>query len=100
MILSAGFSDVGCKREKNEDRILVKLDDLLFVVADGMGGQECGELAADLATAAVNDYFRSPGSTLNGNVAADLNADLQPTQERMAAAISLANERVYRQAMN
>ena len=37
MILAAGFSDVGCKQETNEDRILVKLDSLLFVVADGDG---------------------------------------------------------------
>ena len=46
-----------------------------------MGGQESQiEIACqELATAAVDDYFRESGfTTLKDNVAADLNPDLQP----------------------
>lgn len=36
-------------RENNEDRLVVDLDHHLFLVADGMGGQESGERASGLA---------------------------------------------------
>ena len=46
---SAGASDRGRKRTNNEDSFLA-LDDLrLFAVADGVGGQEAGEVASGIA---------------------------------------------------
>ena len=43
----AGLSDVGRQREHNEDSFLVRSP--LFVVADGMGGAEAGEVASQTA---------------------------------------------------
>src|SRR5262245_40045377 len=37
-ILSFGLTDVGMRRDHNEDSYLVDDDTLLYVVADGMGG--------------------------------------------------------------
>ena len=39
----AGLTDVGRKRDHNEDNFLVVPENNLFVVCDGMGGHACGE---------------------------------------------------------
>ncbi|PID59080.1 hypothetical protein CSB45_01350 [candidate division KSB3 bacterium] len=41
-----GLTDVGRKRRHNEDAFLCKLDEQLFIVADGMGGRAAGETAS------------------------------------------------------
>ncbi len=46
-IRTAGLSDVGRVREHNEDRYLVDLDRSLFIVSDGMGGHQAGEVASE-----------------------------------------------------
>jgi serine/threonine protein phosphatase PrpC len=42
-------TDVGLKREINQDTILVDPELHLFIVADGMGGHKGGEVASALA---------------------------------------------------
>lgn len=54
-IVSRGQTDVGRKRDHNEDSLLINESMGLFVVADGMGGHAGGELASRLAVAAVED---------------------------------------------
>jgi len=44
----AFLTDVGLKREHNEDAILVNKETATFIVADGMGGHEKGEVASKL----------------------------------------------------
>src|SRR5919108_4289044 len=43
---SCGQSHVGLIREHNEDRYLVKAESGIYVVADGMGGHDSGEVAS------------------------------------------------------
>jgi protein phosphatase len=53
-----GASDVGLKREENEDAFLVDDDLGLFVVADGMGGHAGGGTASRLAVETIQRYLR------------------------------------------
>ncbi len=46
-------TDVGCVREQNEDSMLVKTP--LLVVADGIGGQEAGEVASQIAVETMEE---------------------------------------------
>src|SRR5258706_5437568 len=49
-------TDVGRRRDHNEDAYLVDTPLQLFVVADGMGGHACGEIASGVASQAFRDF--------------------------------------------
>jgi protein phosphatase len=57
-LVGAGRSDVGLKRENNEDSFFLDNDQGLFVVADGMGGAASGELASQLVAQTLAEYVR------------------------------------------
>lgn len=52
-----GLTDVGLKREKNEDSYLIDEEINLFVVADGMGGHKGGEVASHLAVNTMKEVI-------------------------------------------
>ena len=54
-----GLTDVGHKREHNEDHILVRVDLGLFILADGMGGHNAGDVASKLATSSLVSFFEA-----------------------------------------
>lgn len=74
------------QRENNEDFFLVDLDSNLFIVADGMGGHNAGEIASSLAAAAVKDYISTEGSD---NIAATMENAFQAANGRVFAHASL-----------
>jgi protein phosphatase len=59
-----GISDKGPVRENNEDRCLVDMALGLAIVADGMGGAACGEIASALTVETVSACLKSPAEAL------------------------------------
>jgi protein phosphatase len=54
---AAALSDIGHRREKNEDAIVSLTRQGVFCVADGMGGVQGGEIASRFTVDAVRDTF-------------------------------------------
>jgi serine/threonine protein phosphatase PrpC len=97
MVLASGMSDRGCKRTKNQDRISIELQSSVFVVADGMGGEQCGELAAEIAVETVINYFRNPRNE-SGDWPFGYDQQLDAAANGMSTAIQLANLRIIEQS--
>jgi len=57
-----GLTDVGRHREHNEDHFLVHPPLDLYVVCDGMGGNQAGEVASALATTSLENFFHATKS--------------------------------------
>lgn len=58
-MVSAGLTDVGRKRNHNEDSFLIDDELKLFVVADGMGGHAGGGTASRIAVETIDRELRS-----------------------------------------
>lgn len=55
-LISAGLCDIGMKRKTNQDSIYVNGEKNLFIVADGMGGHNGGDIASNLAVTKMPEY--------------------------------------------
>ena len=63
MIKAYAKTDVGKAREKNEDSFYITEDQFskiqLFILADGMGGYNGGEIASRLAIISAKNYIEN-----------------------------------------
>lgn len=82
------------RRDNNEDAICVQPDLGLFVVADGMGGYEGGEIASALAVEAIHELVRRTAG--DADVTWPYKIDPQRTihENEIVVATRLANERI------
>ena len=52
------WTDKGQIRENNEDSFFAEKDGCVFVVADGVGGQNAGEVASGIAAGEIGRYVK------------------------------------------
>ena len=55
----AAKTDVGMKRNHNEDYFSLIEDEQLFIVADGMGGHAAGEVASKTAVDTLREFIEA-----------------------------------------
>jgi len=82
----AALSDKGRVRPNNEDSLLVRTEQGLFIVCDGMGGHNAGEVASRLAVQYIGDYLLKSGIPVSAQI--------------LNEAIIKANELVWQQGQD
>lgn len=95
----AAKTDVGMKRSHNEDHFALIEDEQLFLVADGMGGHACGEVASQLSAEVIGEFFEhSKDQDATWPFRYDHN--LTYIENRFAASVRLANSRIYQKSQS
>ncbi len=97
-ITSFGLSDVGQRREQNEDSILVDDGLGLYLVADGMGGHLGGEFASRLAVETVQEVFRQISEDPEATLLEEQEDVATNIGERLKYAVRVASLRVFEEA--
>lgn len=94
----AGATDIGRKRDHNEDNLLLQPENSLFVVCDGMGGHACGEVASQIAVDEIGHFFNSANG--DGDVTWPYKPDsrLSAPENRLSVGIKWANFKVHEMA--
>lgn len=84
---AVGRCDLGKVRKQNEDSIYISVDTKLryFIVADGMGGHNAGEIASQSAIEYFNEYIRDNGDISDGGDVLDT----------FVEALSYSNLKIY-----
>ena len=92
-----GKTDVGRRRDHNEDSIGSEPGRGLAVLADGMGGYKAGEVASAIA---VNSILGELAETLESLEAGEDENGYGPETVAIRAAVVNANRAIYRTAQN
>ncbi len=95
VIESAGITDVGKKREGNEDSLFLDDDQRLYIVADGMGGHQAGEVASALVVDTLTSYMKRFAEEEEPEELAEPDETLSKEANRLISGIRLANQAVY-----
>ena len=94
IVESAGITNVGKKRKGNEDSYFIDENLRLYVVADGMGGHQAGEVASKIAAETIQKMMNEyAGGAASGNKTGPHN--LSKEASWLDSSISEANRLVH-----
>lgn len=91
---SAAQTHVGMKRTNNEDAFSIREDLGLYLVADGMGGHSCGEVASRIAVDEIVRFCEAPTAGVESTWPYEYDNSLSFEANRLRTAISLANDQI------
>ena len=94
----AGETDVGRKRDHNEDAVYLPENERIAIVADGMGGHASGEVASRMAVDTVVDYFAQTADYQPLTWPYKVDRGLRADTNRLTTAIMLANLEIHERA--
>ena len=85
MLIIGAKTDIGKRRPNNEDTFYANEEKGLFIIADGMGGHQSGEVASRMAIEEIKGYLESFDSDI--------------THEVIEKAVEEANKAIYLKSM-
>lgn len=94
----AGQTDVGRKRNHNEDNFAILAEYGLYVVADGMGGHASGEVASKMAVDTLQEFFAATADDPERTWPYKMDRSKGYEENRLITGIKLCNLRIYEQA--
>jgi serine/threonine protein phosphatase PrpC len=94
----AGETNVGMKRNHNEDNFSIIEESGLYIVADGMGGHASGEVASKMAVDSMKEFFVATANDPERTWPYKMDRSKGYEENRLITAIKLANLRIYESA--
>lgn len=94
----AGETNVGMKRNHNEDNFSIIEESGLYIVADGMGGHASGEVASKMAVDAMKEFFSATAQDPERTWPYKMDRARGYEENRLITGIKLANLRIYESA--
>jgi serine/threonine protein phosphatase PrpC len=94
-LTSAGETNVGVKRSRNEDNLLKMPEENLFAVADGMGGHSSGEVASQIAVEGIANFFKATRQDEEITWPYKMDKNRPYDENRFVMSVKLANLRIF-----
>ena len=91
----AARTDIGLVRQVNEDCYKIDNENNLFIVCDGMGGHQAGEVASKEACTVINYCFSDIAEEVSADDALRVSSEFPPGGELLVRSIRIANRSIY-----